>query len=56
MKVFTFRCRWLSIRIRIGSGEPEKPLKFRRYRVASRDRTSELRDALAGRVFAALKG
>jgi hypothetical protein len=55
VKLFTFRCRWFSIRVRVGLRSRVRLLDFGRYRIASREQTAELRESLAQRVAGALK-
>lgn len=57
VKELTFRCPWLEVRVRIGRPpQPATPLRWQRYCVASRDRTTALRESLLQRVGVAVKG
>ena len=56
MKEWTVRCGRVEVRVRIGRRDRPEALRFRRYRVASRERTADLRDALLHRVAGAVKG
>jgi hypothetical protein len=55
VKEIEFGCRWISVCLRIGFRDETKPSEFRRYRVASRRQTAELREALDQKLSAALK-
>jgi hypothetical protein len=55
VKEIEFGCRWISVCLRIGTRDETPPPEFRRYRVASRRQTTELRETLGQKLSAALK-
>ncbi len=56
MKEWTLRCGCVEVRVRIGRRDRPEPCLFQHYRIASRERTTELREALLRRVAGAVKG
>ena len=56
MKEFTWRCRWVEVRVRMGFRGSARRLDLKPYRVASRDRTAALRETLLRRLSSAVKG
>lgn len=55
VKEWALRCGCVEVRVQIGRRDRREPCLFQRYRIASRERTTELREALLRRVTGAVK-